>query len=232
MAEAPKVAVHSAAVEEEKKVPVDQAEPEADHLTTEQYMRIIIEQESKLDELRRDNQSAAEKLEQIHAAATKREEEEHGREVKKAQLITETLTAEWKKELPDTLLTDEVVQSLKLVAEKMPRHATAIYELSHMASAQHKKLSEEFTAFKTDLTRAQSESEFRAVMQRRRNVTAVTAVPVAHEAPVTHEASARKEPSREQVFRQLAAKYRPGNALSTMDTLVQGRRKRPRLPFA
>lgn len=221
-------------VAEKESSPMEEDKPASATMAPEQYMRIIIEQEQALDKLRTDNASVAEELEKIHSANEAKAKEEHARELQKAQLITETLTKEWQSELPATLLTDDVLASLKLVAEKMPKHATAIYELSHMASEQHKKLSDEFSAFKKDLTRARSEGEFRAVMERRRDVRAVKATPAAPD--VKHEASARaasvQEMSDVDKFRELATKYRPGNVISTMSKCVERRARKRRKPFS
>jgi hypothetical protein len=221
-------------VAEKESSPMEEDKPASATMAPEQYMRIIIEQEQALDKLRTDNASVAEELEKIHSANEAKAKEEHARELQKAQLITETLTKEWQSELPATLLTDDVLASLKLVAEKMPKHATAIYELSHMASEQHKKLSDEFSAFKKDLTRARSEGEFRAVMERRRDVRAVKATPAAPD--VKHEASARAAPVQEMSdvdkFRELATKYRPGNVISTMSKCVERRARKRRKPFS
>jgi len=206
-------------------------EDKSPNMAPEQYMRIIIEQEQALDKLRTDNASVAEELKNIHSANAAKAEEEHSRQLQKAQLITDTLTKEWQSELPAAMLTDDVIASLKLVAEKMPKHATAIYELSHMASEQHKKLSDEFSSFKNDLTRAHSEGEFRAVMERRRSVRSVSKPAT----EVKHEASSRAaavEMTDEARFRQLAAKYRPGNVLSTMSKCVERRARKRRQPFS
>ena len=200
-------------------------------MAPEQYMRIIIEQEQQMEQLKTDSAAVAAELKKIHAANATQAKEEHERQLQKAQLITDTLTKEWQSELPAAMLTDDVLASLKLVAEKMPKHASAIYELSHMASEQHKKLSDEFTSFKKDLTRARSETDFRAVMERRRSVTAASSKPPP---AVVHEASARAAPmeTNEQRFRQLAAKYRPGNVLSTMNMCIERRTRKRRKPFS
>ena len=199
-------------------------------MAPEQYMRIIIEQEQQLAQAKLDSAAVKEQLEKIHSANAAREKDEHDRQLHKAQLITDTLTKEWQSELPAAMLTDDVLNSLKIVAEQMPKHAAAIYELSHMASEQHKKLSDEFASFKKDLTRARSEGEFRSVMERRRSVRAVSSKPAAD---VVHEASARAAPAEtnEQQFRKLAAKYRPGNVLSTMNLCVERRTRKRRKPF-
>ena len=206
-------------------------EEEKAAMAPEQYMRIIIEQEQQLAQAKLDSAAVKEQLEKIHSANAAREKDEHDRQLHKAQLITDTLTKEWQSELPAAMLTDDVLNSLKIVAEQMPKHAAAIYELSHMASEQHKKLSDEFASFKKDLTRARSEGEFRSVMERRRSVRAVSSKPAAD---VVHEASARAAPAEtnEQQFRKLAAKYRPGNVLSTMNLCVERRTRKRRKPFS
>jgi len=211
---------------------ISAADEEKVSMAPEQYMRIIIEQEQQLAQAALDSAAVKEQLEKIHSANAAREKDEHDRQLQKAQLIADTLTKEWQSELPSSMLTDDVLNSLKIVAEQMPKHAAAIYELSHMASEQHKKLSDEFESFKKDLTRARSEGEFRSVMERRRSVRAVNSKPAT--ADVLHEASSRAAvpaETNEQQFRKLAAKYRPGNVLSTMKQCVQSRTRKRRKPF-
>lgn len=207
------------------------AQKDTSAMSKEDYMRIIIEQEAALEAMKKDKASAEHELQVIHEANAKKEAAQLEKAQKKAAMIQQSLHEDLKASLPESMLTPEVLESMRIVAQKMPEHAAAVYELCHAASEKHKQVSLEFKAFKSRLSQSESEAKFNAVMDKR------AVQPMVEVKSTEHEASQKSRPrSATDTFQALAAKYnRSGTSLlDTMKQTYQGgvvRARKRRRPF-
>ena len=223
------------------------------NMTNEQYMKVIIEQEEKLEELKK---AQAKEMEELRAYkesvnAQKSTELEELRALKaeiekqkaaEAESTRKKNLAYWKaiKEMdPEAMaeLDDASQNAIKTLSETHPNEARALLHVAHCASKKTKNVISQFNEYKEMMKRTQLQQRFESVMSKKRQVEEPPRVQeVVHAASKRPRVANTQEQSANRVskFLETMKKYNTtGSARDHMDAVskIGVRRSMNRAPY-
>ena len=171
--------------------PVEQTEAvnsEQPGQSSEDLMRLVVDQESELSDTKTALEKAQEELQKLKDKWQERENNERLATKSKAEALSKALVESWEASLPQDMMTDENKKAIFALAQKFPQESVKMMEIAHKASKKYAQDVESMKAKQANAERARLEQQVANVVTKRRRVEPETT-------SVVHAASAKAAPA-------------------------------------
>ncbi len=175
------------AVAEPAVAPADtQAEtPTEGGQSTEDLMKLVIDQESELGSTKTALEKAQAELQKLQQQWKEREDNERVQTKSKAEALSKALVDSWSASLPADMMTDENKKAIFAMAQNFPEQSVKMMEIAHKASKKYKEDIRDLQAQHRIKQKRELESRVTDIITKKRRVQPETS-------SVVHAASIKK----------------------------------------